>query len=78
MAFPSAFFRNDAINRVNLHTGIQALAQSGGGIFFVVFLVRSGVAIPIALLAMAGIVLARLALRPAILPLARRFGADSK
>jgi hypothetical protein len=74
MAFPGAFLRNNAINRVNLHSGVQALAQSGGGIFFVVFLVRSGVAIPIALLAMAGIVLVRLALRPAILPLARRFG----
>ena len=69
-----SFFSNGAINRVNLHTGVQALAQSGGGIFFVVFLVRNGVAVPLALCAMAGIVLARLALRPLILPLARRLG----
>ena len=69
-----AFLRNDAINRVNLHTGIQALAQSGGGVFFLVFLVRYGVPIPTVLLALAGINAARLALRPLILPLVRRWG----
>lgn len=69
-----AFLRNDAINRVNLHTGIQALAQSGGGVFFLVFLVRYGVPIAFVLLALAGVMAARLALRPLILPLARRWG----
>ncbi len=69
-----AFLRNDAINRVNLHTGIQAFAQGAGGIFFLVFLLRAGIAVPLVLLTMATVVTGRFILRPAILPLAKRFG----
>ena len=69
-----AFLRNDAINRVNLHTGIQALAQGAGGIFFLVFLLRAGIAVPLVLLSMAAVVTGRFILRPAILPLAKRVG----
>jgi hypothetical protein len=54
-----AFLRNDAINRVKVHSGIQALAQGAGGIFFLVFLVRAGVAVPVALTAQAGILFLR-------------------
>jgi hypothetical protein len=69
-----AFLRNDAINRVNLHSGIHALAHGAGGIFFLVYLLRSGVPIPAALVAQAAIVAMRFALRPLILPFARRWG----
>jgi DHA1 family inner membrane transport protein len=69
-----AFLSNDAVNRVNLHSGIQALAQSAGGIFMLVFLLRAGLSIPAALSAMAAIMAVRFMLRPAILPLARRWG----
>ncbi|MEQ9690878.1 MAG: hypothetical protein RLO48_14195 [Bauldia litoralis] len=69
-----AFLRNDAINRVNLHSGIQALAQGAGAIFFLVFLLRAGVSVPVALLAQAAIVTGRFLLRPAMLPIARRWG----
>ena len=69
-----AFLRNDAINRVNLHSGIQALAQSAGAIFFMVFMLRAGVPIPAALVAQAGIVALRFVLRPFVLPLAKRWG----
>lgn len=69
-----AFLRNDAVNRVNLHSGIQALAQGAGSIFFLVFLLRAGVSVPAALTAQAAILLGRFVLRPAILPLARRWG----
>lgn len=69
-----AFLRNDAVNRVNLHSGIQAFANGAGGIFFMVFLLRAGVPIAMALLAQAGIVAGRFVLRPAILPLAVRWG----
>ena len=69
-----AFLGNDAVNRVNLHSGIQALAQAGGGIFFLVYLLRAGVSIPHALLAQAAIHVGRLMLRPIILPLAKRWG----
>ena len=69
-----AFLRNDAINRVNLHSGVQALAQGAGAIFFLVFLLRSGLPAPAALLAQAGILAGRFVLRPTILPLAKRWG----
>jgi hypothetical protein len=69
-----AFFGNDAINRVNLHSGIQALAQGAGGIFFLVFLLKAGMSVPHALIAQAAILGGRFVLRPAILPLARRWG----
>ncbi len=68
------FFRNDAVNRVNLHGGVQSLARNAGHIFVLVFLVRAGVSVPMALLAQAGIVVGRFVLRPALLPLAKRFG----
>lgn len=69
-----SFFRNDAINRVNLQVGVQALAQGAGQLFLLVFLLKAGVAIPQALLAQAAIVVVRFALRPALLPLAARWG----
>ena len=65
-----AFLRNDAINRVNLHYGIQALAQGAGATFFLVFLLAAGVPAPTALLAQAAIVAGRFALRPLVLPFA--------
>lgn len=69
-----AFLRNDAVNRVNLHYGVQALAQGAGGVFYLVFLLRAGLSVPVTLLAMAAILAGRLALRPALVPLAKRWG----
>jgi hypothetical protein len=69
-----AFLGNDAINRVNIHSGVQALAVGAGGIFINVFLVHAGIPVPIALLTIAGILAGRLVLRPLILPLAKRWG----
>jgi hypothetical protein len=69
-----AYLGNDAINRVNLHSGVQALAQGAGGIFVLVFLVHAGIPVPAAFLTIAAILAGRLLLRPAILPLAKRWG----
>jgi DHA1 family inner membrane transport protein len=69
-----SFFRNDAINRVNLQSGIQALAQGAGQLFLLVFLLRVGISVPLALLAQAAIVAVRFVVRPLVLPLAIRFG----
>jgi len=69
-----AFLRNDAIHRVNLHSSLFALAKGAGGIFFLVFLLHAGVSIPAALIAQAAIVAVRFALRPLILPFAKRSG----
>lgn len=69
-----AYFANDAVNRVNLHSAIQAFAQAGGGVFVLVFLLRGGLSVSAALVVMAAILSVRFALRPLILPLAKRWG----
>ena len=69
-----AFLRNDAVNRVNLHSSIQAIAEAGAMVFFVVYLLRVGVPIPVALVSLAAIFAGRFAVRPLILPAARRWG----
>lgn len=63
-----------AIRRATLHYGIQAFASAAGGIFMLVFLLKSGVPVPIALLYQAGIVAGRFLIRPMVLPLGVRFG----
>jgi hypothetical protein len=69
-----AYFRNNTVNLLNLHYGIHCLALSGGGAFFLVFLLQSGVSAPGVLAAIAAILLGRFALRPSVLVLARRVG----
>jgi len=69
-----AYFRNTTVNLLNLHYGIHCLALSGGGAFFLVFLLQSGVPAPGVLAAMSGILLGRFAIRPSVLVLARRVG----
>ena len=69
-----AFLGNDVVNRFNLHSGIQAIAQFGAGIFLLVFLIHAGFSVPAALLTMSAIQALRLVLRPLVLPLAIRWG----
>jgi MFS family permease len=69
-----AFFGNDAINRVNLHSGIQAAAAGAGGVFLLAFLLGAGIPVAGTLTAFAGILAGRFALRPVILPLGRLWG----
>jgi MFS transporter, DHA1 family, inner membrane transport protein len=69
-----AYFRNNIVNLLNLHYGIHSLALSGGGAFFLVFLLKSGVPAPAALVFIAAILLGRLVIRPSVLVLARRCG----
>lgn len=69
-----AFFRNRAVNLLNLHYGIHAIAMGGGGAFFLVFLLKSGVPAPGVFLSMALVTLLRFIIRPLIIPLAVRTG----
>lgn len=69
-----SFFSNEAINRLNMHTSIQAFAENAGGVFVLVFMLRAGVPAPLVLCAMAAMNLGRFLLRPLALPLARRIG----
>jgi MFS family permease len=69
-----SFFGNDAINRVNLHTGIFAFANGAGGIFFTAVLLKAGLSLPMALFAHTTLLTIRFLIRPAILPFAKRWG----
>jgi DHA1 family inner membrane transport protein len=69
-----AFFQNDAVNRLNLHTAIHALALSGGGAFFGAFLLRAGTPAPAVLASLALVNLGRFLLRPFVLAPAQRWG----
>jgi hypothetical protein len=69
-----AYFRNTTVNLLNLHYGIHCLALSGGGAFFLVFLLQSGVPAPGVLAALSAILLGRFVIRPSVLVLARRLG----
>jgi len=69
-----SLFRNGALNRINLHYAIQTLAQGAGGLFILVFLLKAGVSVPVALAFEAAIVALRFAIRPWILPLVLRIG----
>jgi hypothetical protein len=69
-----AFFRNSAINLLNLHFAILSVAMAGGGAFYVVYLIKSGVSIPLTLLALGLTQAARFVIRPIVLVFATRFG----
>lgn len=69
-----AFFRNTTVNLLNLHYGVHALALSGGGAFFAVFLLRAGVPAPGVLASLAAILIGRFCIRPFVLPMGKRFG----
>jgi len=71
------FFRNRTINLLNLHYVIHAMAVSGGGAFYAVYLLKAGVPVPGVLIALALILLGRLMIRPLIVPYAIRFGLRS-
>lgn len=69
-----AFFRNRTVNLLNLHYGIHSIALTGGGAFFSAYLLRAGVPVPLVLVSLASIFLGRLVIRPAVVPLAVRYG----
>ena len=65
-----AYFRNNAINLLNLHYGIHSLALTGAGAFYTVFLLKAGVPVPAVLASLSAILFGRFLLRPLVLPLA--------
>jgi hypothetical protein len=69
-----AYFRNNAVNLLNLHYGIHAMAQSGGGPFFIAYLLKAGVPVPGVLVALALMLAGRFVMRPIVLRFAPRFG----
>ena len=71
---PVAFFRNSAVNLLNVHYGLHAIAMTGGGGFFTVYLLKAGLSVPGALLSVALILLGRFVVRPAVIGLCVRWG----
>ena len=69
-----AFFRNRAVNLLNLHYGIHSVALSGGAAFFVIYLLNSGVPVPGVLVSLALILMARFVIRPIVVGFAARWG----
>jgi hypothetical protein len=67
-----AFFRNSSINLLNLHYGIHCIALSGGGAFFAIYLLKSGVPVPGVFVSLALILLGRLVVRPIVIGCAAR------
>lgn len=69
-----AFFGNNTVNLLNLHYGIHSIALSGGGAFYVVYLLKAGVPLPAVLGALAAILFGRFSMRPLVVPLGARIG----
>src|ERR1700680_1379801 len=69
-----AYLKNSAVNLLNLHYGLYALALNGAGAFFAVFLLKAGVPIPAVFGALALWCAGRLLTRPLVLLLAPKYG----
>jgi hypothetical protein len=69
-----AFFSNRAINRFSLHFVIFAAAFQGGGAFYAIYLVKSGISIPLTLVALGSVQAVRFVIRPLVILFASRFG----
>lgn len=69
-----AYFKNATVNLLNLHYVLHAIASTGGGAFFGVYLLKEGMPAHAVLLAIAAVLLGRFAFRPLMLPVAERFG----
>ncbi len=69
-----AYFHNRAVNLFNLHFAIHSVAFLGGGAFYAVYLIQSGLSVPATLLALGAVQAIRFCIRPAVIVFAARFG----
>jgi DHA1 family inner membrane transport protein len=69
-----AFFNNRAVNLFSLHFIVFSAAFQGGGAFYAIYLVKSGLSIPLTLLALGAVQAVRFFIRPLVLVFATRFG----
>ncbi len=69
-----AYLKNSAVNLLNLHYGLHALAMNGAGVFWAVYLLKAGVPTPAVFGSLALLLAGRFLFRPTILLLAPRFG----
>src|SRR5436305_11248267 len=69
-----AYLKNTAVNLLNVHYAIHAIAMNAAGVFFAVFLLRAGVPLPGVFGAIALLLAGRFVVRPLVLLLAPKFG----
>jgi MFS transporter, DHA1 family, inner membrane transport protein len=69
-----AFFRNRTVNLLNLHSGIHAIALSGGTAFFAIYLLKCNISVPGVCLVLALILLGRFIVRPFVIRVAVQSG----
>ena len=69
-----AFFRNSAVNLLNLHFGIHSVALYGGAAFFSIYLLKIGIPVSGVLVSLALILLGRFVIRPVVIAMAARWG----
>jgi len=69
-----AFFANRAVNLFSLHFVIFSAAFQGGGAFYAIYMVKSGISIPLTLIALGSVQAVRFVIRPLVLVFAARFG----
>jgi hypothetical protein len=69
-----AYFRNNAINLLNLHAALYSLAANSSGIFVAVYLLKAGLSVPTVLSAMGLIMTGRFVARLPIVAAARLLG----
>jgi MFS family permease len=69
-----AYLKNSAVNFLNLHYALHALAMNGAGVFWTAYLLKAGVPTPAVFGSLALLLGARFLFRPTILLLAPRFG----
>jgi len=69
-----AFFRNSAVNLLNLHYGIHSIALYGGAAFFSIYLLKVGIPVSGVLVSLALILLGRFVIRPVVIGISARWG----
>src|SRR5262249_5735098 len=69
-----AYLKNSAVNLLNVHFALFALGMNGAGVFFVVFLLKAGVPMPLVFASIALTVMVRFLARPLVLMIAPRTG----
>ncbi len=67
-------FGNSNFNRIHVHAALQSFAENGAGVFVFVYLLKSGIAVPLVFLSITIVLVSRYALRQLVLPCVRQIG----
>jgi MFS transporter, DHA1 family, inner membrane transport protein len=68
------YFTNRTYNLIYLHAAVQAIAMHGGEAFAFIYLIKSGIAVPVVLVCIGLMFASRIILRQAVLPIVKRVG----